>query len=148
MQHPCSMQSVRLAVISGLVAAALLVGGVVAGATQTSRGSGEEAAAGSSAEARQGHSPGTKVKKPPGPPAWAHAHKPHSGDGPDRADKAWKDAWHAMTPAQREARMTALARAHRQGMRQWAECVAAAGDDATQRSACEKPLPPGLAKRR
>lgn len=148
MQHPCSMQSVRLAVISGLVAAALLVGGLVAAATQASHDSDEGAAVGSSAEARQGHPRGTKVKKPPGPPAWAHAHKSHPGGGPDRADKAWKDAWHAMTPAQREERMTALARAHRQGMRQWAECVAAAGDDATQRSGCEKPLPPGLAKRR
>jgi hypothetical protein len=149
MQHPYSMQRVRLAVISGLVAAALLVAGLVAAATQASPGSDEEAAvtqpAGSSAAAPQLRPHGQKVGKS-GPPAWARAHKHHPTG--DHADKAWKDAWHAMTPAQRERRMTELARTHRQGMRQWAECVAAAGEDSTQRSACVKPLPPGLAKRR
>jgi hypothetical protein len=130
------MHNVKAAIISGLVAAALLVGGVVAAATQASRASDDGATrpAASSAEAAD-------------PPGWARAHKNHAAR-PGHADKAWKEAWHAMTPAQRERRMTELGRAHRQGMRQWAECVAAAGDDKAQRSECEKPLPPGLAKKR
>ena len=141
------MQRVRLAVISGLVAAALLVAGWVAAATQASPSGDEEGAqpVGSSAAALRSRPRGQKDDKPV-PPAWAQAHKQHSTG--DHADKSWKDAWHAMTPAQREERMTELARTHRQGMRQWAECVAAADGDKTKRSACEKPLPPGLAKRR
>ena len=130
------MQNVRLLVISGLVAAALLVGGVVAAATQGSHPSGDEVTRSAASSAEAGD-----------PPAWARAHKNHPARS-GHADKSWKEAWHAMTPAQREERMTELARAHRQGMRQWAECVAAAGDDRGQRGACEKPLPPGLAKRR
>jgi hypothetical protein len=136
MQHPCSMRNVRVAVISGLVAAVLLVGGVVAAATQASRTSDDEATqpAATSAEAAD-------------PPAWARAHKHHATGPPGHPDKAWKESWHAMTPAQREQRMTELTRTHRQGMRQWQECVAAARDNAAERKACEKPLPPGLAKK-
>lgn len=131
------MRNARVAVISGLVAAVMLVGGVVAAATQASRTGDDESSkpAAASAEAVD-------------PPGWARAHKHHSTGSPGHSDKAWKEAWHAMTPAQREQRMTELARAHRLGMRQWAECVAAARGDAAERSACEKPLPPGLAKKR
>ena len=79
-----------------------------------------------------------------GPPAWAHA----NGKGKTRgADKSWKEAWRQLTPAQKAAKMTALAQAHEQGMQEWTACVAAAGDDTTARAKCAKPLPPGLAKK-
>ena len=44
--------------------------------------------------------------------------------------------------------MADLVKAHEQGMKKWADCVAAAGTDTTKRGKCEKPLPPGLAKKR
>ncbi|MGH3360820.1 MAG: hypothetical protein ACRDOM_00045 [Nocardioides sp.] len=80
-----------------------------------------------------------------GPPPWAQAHKSKESRE-QRAD--WKAAWQALTPAQREARMRTLARAHANGMEKWGDCVAAAGADKAKRAACEKPLPPGQAKRR
>lgn len=81
-----------------------------------------------------------------GPPPWARA-----GGGPaaqrGKADHFWKDQWRTLSPAQRADKMTALARAHQDGMRTWTECVRAAGPDRADRRACEKPLPPGLAKK-
>ena len=44
--------------------------------------------------------------------------------------------------------MKALAKAHAQGMEKWGDCVSAAGTDREERAECEKPLPPGQAKRR
>lgn len=80
-----------------------------------------------------------------GPPPWAHAGK---SNGKGAADKhAWKEAWKKLTPAQREAKMTALAKEHAEGMRQWSACVEAAAGDAAKRAECTKPLPPGLAKK-
>lgn len=81
-----------------------------------------------------------------GPPPWAAlGHRGQArGHG---ADADWKEAWRKLTPAQRERTMTDLAKAHAEGMQKWAACVSAAGDDREQRAACEKPLPPGLAKR-
>jgi hypothetical protein len=68
-----------------------------------------------------------------GPPSWAH--------GARQDDHAWKKAWAALTPAEREKRMRALAEEHARGMRQWHRCVASG------HGACQKPMPPGLAKK-
>lgn len=77
-----------------------------------------------------------------------HAQKkaPHP-EKADRSDPGWKDAWRALTPAQREATMRGLARQHADGMRAWAACAGKAGADRSARAACERPLPPGLAKK-
>lgn len=93
-----------------------------------------------------------KAARGHGPPPWAAlGHRGQArGHGQARglgADADWKEAWRKLTPAQRERTMTDLAKAHAEGMQEWAECVSAAGDDHAQRAACEKPLPPGLAKR-
>ena len=69
-----------------------------------------------------------------GPPSWAHGH--HAKPGKDAA-KAWQE----LTPEERSKVMRELAREHRKDMLAWGACVAAAKDD------CERPMPPGLAKR-
>ena len=79
-----------------------------------------------------------------GPPPWAH-HGWHQAKDQNKA--SWKEAWSGLTPEQREQKMTALIKAHTEGMAKWQKCAAAAGEDREQRSKCEKPLPPGLAKR-
>jgi hypothetical protein len=81
-----------------------------------------------------------------GPPSWAHGHGQHGDSGKPIQDKSWKDAWQQLTPAQRSKKMTDLAKAHAEGMRAWADCVAA-GKSGVNLAKCEKPLPPGLAKR-
>jgi hypothetical protein len=81
-----------------------------------------------------------------GPPPWAHAGG-RLGAERGNAAQSWKDAWRALTPAQRTQKMAALSRAHDEGMREWTRCVRAAGTAGAERRACEKPLPPGLAKR-
>ena len=78
-----------------------------------------------------------------GPPAWTRAHGKSKHRG---ADKEWKEAWHKLTPAQKDAKMAALAAAHEQGMTEWTACIAAAGEDSSERSNCVKPCPPGQAK--
>ena len=90
-----------------------------------------------------------------GPPAWAQSDKAKPGKakaGDKRAhpgrDAAWKQAWRKLTPAQRAERMRELAKAHTEGMRAYGDCVRAAGEDADERRACTRPLPPGLAKKR
>lgn len=75
------------------------------------------------------------------PPPWAHG----AGRG---SDPSWKDAWKVLTPAQRAAKMAELAQRHADGMKKFAACVEAAGDDSAARASCERPLPPGLAKKR
>ena len=69
-----------------------------------------------------------------GPPPWAHGRAKAKGHGPG---KAWKE----LSPAQRSDLMKRLTTQHAQGMKAFGECVQAG------RSDCEKPLPPGLAKR-
>ena len=89
--------------------------------------------------------PGKHEEKSPGfgPPPWAQA----LGSAGNRSAGAdWKDAWRTLTPAQREARMKALAKAHAEGMEKWRDCVTTAGSDRAERADCEKPVPPGLAK--
>lgn len=75
-----------------------------------------------------------------GPPPWARAHH-------GKPDAAWKKAWKALTPAQRAARMAELAQQHADGMKLFAACVKAAGDDSSARAKCVRPLPPGQAKK-
>ncbi len=71
----------------------------------------------------------------PGPPPWARSvtKGKHDEDG--------LASWKRLTPRQREDLMTRLAREHRAGMKAYRACRS---DD---RPNCEKPLPPGLAKR-
>lgn len=77
-----------------------------------------------------------------GPPPWVRG-----GDARGKADgkadgkAGWKAGWKALTPRQRERRMTRLAQQHADGVRAWSRCVVREGDD------CDKPLPPGHAKR-
>jgi hypothetical protein len=82
-----------------------------------------------------------------GPPPWAHWQGRQGQGGEDGAGASWKDAWRKLTPAQRARKMATLAKTHTEGMRKWADCITAAGNDPAKRAACEKPLPPGLAKR-
>ena len=123
--------------LSAVVAVALVVGLVVLAVRDTPASVSEPVAASSSDDpsARGEHDRGEGH----GPPPWA-------GGGQDKDDrrqdhKAWHDAWQAMTPKQRDQAMTRLAAEHEDGMRAWARCVADGGDD------CEKPMPPGQAKK-
>ena len=81
-----------------------------------------------------------------GPPPWAHVGG-ERGAQRGKGTQSWKDDWRALTPAQKAQKMAVVTRAHRQGMRKWSRCVGAAGSDSAKRRACEKPLPPGLAKK-
>lgn len=65
-----------------------------------------------------------------------------------RADKPWKKYWRSLPPAQRADLMARLAQEHADGMKRWATCVKSAGEDRSARATCERPLPPGLAKKR
>ena len=75
-----------------------------------------------------------------GPPRWAQGHGAN-GHGAKKPGKAALEAWKKLTPAQKAKRMAELARVHADGMERWAGCVAAGRTD------CERPVPPGLAKR-
>lgn len=70
-----------------------------------------------------------------GPPSWAHSKK-------GKPDKAAREEWRELTPGQRRALIDELIREHAEGMKEWRECVLDERDD------CERPFPPGLAKRR
>jgi hypothetical protein len=77
--------------------------------------------------------------------AKSHVKPPWAGGrhGKDRAAKdAWKKQWQKLSPEQRARKSAQLARDHAEGMKRWKACVAAGRDD------CEKPWPPGLAKKR
>lgn len=91
-----------------------------------------------------------------GPPPWAHGGEgspPWAGKHsekswkPGKPPKEWKQRWRGLSEEQRADLMADLAREHAAGMRRWAECVADAGDRAA-RADCERPLPPGQAKKR
>jgi len=71
----------------------------------------------------------------PGRPSWARAAEVR-GD-----TKGWHPTWKDLSPSQRRKTMTMLAHEHEVGMREWRRCVAADQND------CERPLPPGLAKK-
>ena len=70
-----------------------------------------------------------------GPPPWAHGH------GVKKPGKAALESWKKLTPAEKAKRMATLSQRHADGMKRWAACMAAGRTD------CERPLPPGLAKR-
>jgi hypothetical protein len=71
-----------------------------------------------------------------GPPSWANA----GGQGKS-AKAAGKQAWKRLTKAERHDLMTRLVREHKAGMKAFEACAEAGRDD------CEKPLPPGQAKK-
>ena len=131
------------------VLAALMVGGLFAVTAALASGpAGETTAATPARDAddpRQGDGEGDGEGAGHGRPPWAHSNKAAAiGHG---RNAAWKEAWRQLTPAQRERKMKRLADAHAAGMRAWKSCVDAAADDETKRAACERPLPPGLAKK-
>ena len=80
-----------------------------------------------------------------GPPPWAQSHEKDHGRSADK--HAWHEAWKQLSPEQKEQRMKELSKAHEEGMRAWGQCVEDAGGDRAKRAKCEKPLPPGLAKK-
>jgi hypothetical protein len=89
-------------------------------------------AAGSSADDDKGE----EQRQPGGgPPPWAHSVVKA------KHDKSGLESWKKLSPTQREALMTRLAGEHREGMKAYQACRSDGRTD------CEKPLPPGLAKR-
>ena len=67
----------------------------------------------------------------------------HSNDkDKGKPDKAAREEWRQLTPAQRRALIDRLITEHAEGMKEWRDCVLAERDD------CEMPFPPGLARRR
>ena len=74
-----------------------------------------------------------------GPPPWANNDRDKT-KAKGKA-KGKNDAWKQLSPAARADLMTELVKEHEQGMKRFAACQEAGGDD------CEKPLPPGLAKK-
>ncbi len=82
--------------------------------------------------AEKGQVPGSRTHHREGPPPWA-SHP--------RGPKAQVPGWHDLTPKQRAQKMARLAHRHATAMRKWAACVRAGRTD------CERPLPPGLARR-
>ena len=129
--------------LSALLVALLLVGGLSATAVAVN-------ASGSTPGSSHKTDRAGKADKAdhPGPPSWAHAGGNGKGRHGDSADKrSWKKYWRDLTPAQRAAKMAELAQAHADGMKKFAACVKAAGTDRAARAACDRPLPPGLAKK-
>lgn len=125
--------------------AALVVGGLFAVTAALASGPAGETTAAAAARATDDRDQGDGEESGHGPPPWAHSNKAAAIDHGKNA--AWKEAWRQLTAAQRARKMTVLADAHAAGMRTWKRCVDAAADDETKRAACEKPLPPGLAKK-
>ncbi len=79
--------------------------------------------------------------------------KPGRSEAGSRADKDAAKAERrrdrgTRIDADRAGAMAKRAQQHADGMKAWADCVEKAADDAAARTACVKPLPPGLAKRR
>ena len=79
------------------------------------------------------------------PPAWSNAGGGGHDDKQDKPDKKGKkgkdDGWKQLAPAERRELMAGLVREHKAGMADFTTCKQAGGTD------CEKPLPPGLAKK-
>ena len=96
-------------------------------------------------ERGDGHGPPTWVHGGDGSPPWAGKPGEKSWK-PGKPSKEWKQRWRGLSEEQRADLMADLAREHARGMRRWADCVKAA-DDRAQRVGCERPLPPGLAKK-
>lgn len=82
-----------------------------------------------------------------GPPPWAgwqgESWKPSK---PSKPPKPWHRRWGGLSEEERDDIMADLARKHAAGMRLWSDCVKES-DDRTDRTGCERPLPPGQAKK-
>jgi hypothetical protein len=126
--------------LASILVAGLIIAVVAVAGSQTDRGGSVAQAAATD----QRDKPDKDDDAGGGPPPWAHANGQGKGRG---ADKMWKEAWRKLTPTQKQEKMAGLIRAHEQGMATWADCVAAAGNDIGKRATCEKPVPPGLAKK-
>ncbi len=74
-----------------------------------------------------------------GPPPWAN--NDHDKQKAHGKATGGNDAWKQLSPAARADLMTTLVKEHKRGMRTFATCQEAGS------SPCEKPLPPGLAKK-
>jgi hypothetical protein len=131
-----------VSLLASTLVAGLVIAFVAVAVSQTDGGGSVAHAAASAADQRDKPDKGDDAGG--GPPPWAHADGQGKAHG---ADEVWKEAWHKLTPAQKQAKMAVLTQAHEQGMAKWADCVAAGGSDASKRAACVKPLPPGLAKK-
>ena len=76
------------------------------------------------------------------PPSWSNAGGGDQDDKKDRKDKQDKnESWKQLAPVERHELMAGLVREHKGGMADFQTCKRAGGTD------CEKPLPPGLAKK-
>ena len=75
--------------------------------------------------------------------------KPSKPSKPGKPSKQWHRQWRGLSEAERDDVMADLARKHAAGMRRWSDCVKESDDrsDRTDRTDCERPLPPGQAKK-
>lgn len=126
--------------VPALIAAVVLALGVFAAVSANDSGDSDDSKDNASHSRKNLDHPGGRVKadnedKGHGPPSWAHSKK-------GKHDKAARDEWRRLSPADRRALLDRLIREHTEGMREWRKCILAERDD------CEMPLPPGLAKQR
>ena len=91
-----------------------------------------------------------------GPPPWVRGGpSPWAGwpgeswksGKPSKPSKQWHRQWRDLSEAERDDIMADLARKHAAGMGRWGDCVKES-DDRSDRTDCERPLPPGQAKKR
>ena len=76
------------------------------------------------------------------PPSWSNAGGGGQDDKQAKPDKQHRqDGWKKLAPAERRELMSGLVREHKAGMADFQACKRAGGTD------CEKPLPPGQAKK-
>lgn len=132
--------SMKRWLVPALVAAVILAVGVFAAVSSKESSDSDDTKDTSSQSRKHKDDRGGRVKadnegKGHGPPAWAHSDK-------GKHDKAAREEWRQLTPAQRRDVLDRVIREHVEGMKEWRECVLAERDD------CEMPYPPGLAKRR
>jgi len=132
---------------AALVVAAVAVGAVLldGAGDDAVRPAGVVAADGGPSESTTGRDDRSQGQGPPpwvtereqGPPPWAAK----GADKTTKPGKDWASTWRAMPPKERERTMSRLAREHADGMRDFGRCMAEKGDR------CERPLPPGLARK-
>ena len=134
--------------VPALVAAVVLALGVFAAVsskesgnddTKNSASHGRKHSDDKHSDKRGGRVKADNADKGHGPPAWAHSKKGKPGKA---AREEWREEWRKLTPAQRRTLIDELIREHAEGMKEWRECVLDERDD------CERPFPPGLARRR
>ena len=132
--------SMKRWLVPALVAAVILALGVFAAVSSKESNDSDDAKNSASHGRKHADDKGAKGKAERddmgnGPPSWAHSKK-------GKPDKAAREEWRELTPAQRRALIDELISEHAEGMKEWRECVLDERDD------CERPFPPGLAKRR